>query len=83
EVTRELADSFGLQKTEGALVSSVEPRGPAEKAGIEPGDVILRFDGKPVEKSGDLPRLVGATKPGATSVLQVWRNGAARDVRVT
>ena len=83
EVTKELADSFGLQKPEGALVSSVEPRGPAEKAGVEPGDVILRFDGKPIEKSGDLPRLVGGTKPGAASLLQVWRNGAARDVRVT
>ena len=83
EVTKELADSFGLQKPEGALVSSVEPRGPAEKAGVEPGDVILRFDGKPIEKSGDLPRLVGGTKPGAASLLQVWRNGAVRDVRVT
>lgn len=83
EVTRELADSFGLPSVEGALVSSVEPRGPADKAGIEAGDVILRFDGKPVEKSGDLPRLVGGTRPGTVSVAQVWRNGAVRDVRVT
>lgn len=83
EVTRELADSFGLPSAEGALVSSVEPRGPADKAGIEAGDVILRFDGKPVEKSGDLPRLVGGTRPGTVSVAQVWRNGAVRDVRVT
>jgi serine protease Do len=83
EVTKELADSFGLPNVEGALVSSVEPRGPAEKAGIEPGDVILRFDGKPVEKSGDLPRLVGGTKPGSASVAQIWRNGATRDIRVT
>lgn len=83
EVTKELADSFGLPNAEGALVSSVEPRGPAEKAGIEPGDVILRFDGKRVEKSGDLPRLVGGTKPGTTSVAQIWRNGTTRDIRVT
>ncbi|MCR6666939.1 MAG: DegQ family serine endoprotease [Methyloversatilis sp.] len=83
EVTKELADSFGLPNAEGALVSSVEPRGPAEKAGIEPGDVILRFDGKQVEKSGDLPRLVGGTKPGMASVAQIWRNGATRDIRVT
>ena len=83
EVTKELADSFGMQRAEGALVSSVEPRGPAEKAGIEPGDVIVRFDGKPVEASGDLPRLVGSIKPGATSVAQVWRAGASRDIRVT
>ena len=83
EVTKGLADSFGLSSAEGALVSSVEPRGPAEKAGIEPGDVILRFDGKQVEKSGDLPRLVGGTKPGTASVAQIWRNGATRDIRVT
>lgn len=83
EVTKELADSFGMKRNEGALVSSVEPRGPAERAGIEPGDVILRFDGKSVEASGDLPRLVGGTKPGATSTAQLWRNGAMRDVRVT
>src|ERR671915_2425256 len=63
-VTRELADSFGLPKPTGALVSSVEKGGPAEKAGIETGDVILRFDGKPVNASEDLPRVVGGTKPG-------------------
>lgn len=83
EVTKELADSFGMKRPEGALVSSVEPRGPAEVAGIVPGDVILRFDGKPVEGSGDLPRLVGGTKPGASSIAQVWRNGATRDISVT
>ena len=83
EVTKELADSFGMKRPEGALVSSVEPRGPAEVAGIVPGDVILRFDGKPVEGSGDLPRLVGGTKPGASSIAQVWRNGATRDIAVT
>ena len=64
-LTKELVESFGLPKPQGALVNSVEKGGPAEKAGIEPGDVILRFDGKPVSSSEDLPRLVGATKPGS------------------
>lgn len=83
EVTKELAESFGLAKVEGALVSSVEPRGPADKAGIEAGDVILRFDGKPVEKSGDLPRLVGATRPGSSTTALIWRGGASREMRLT
>jgi serine protease Do len=82
-VTRELADGFGLPKAQGALVNSVEKGGPAEKAGVEPGDVILRFDGKPVGSSEDLPRVVGATKPGSRVPMQIWRNKAARDVQVT
>ena len=82
EVTKELAESFGLTKAQGAAVNAVEKGGPAEKAGIEPGDVILRFDGKPVASSADLPRLVGATKPGARVVVQVWRKGGLRDVSV-
>ena len=81
-LTKELADSFGLAKTQGALVSSVEKGGPAEKAGVEPGDVILRFDGKPVSSSEDLPRMVGGTKPGSRATLQVWRNKATRDLPV-
>jgi serine protease Do len=82
-VTKELADGFGLQKPVGALVNSVEKGGPAEKAGVEPGDVILRFDGKPVASSEDLPRVVGGTKPGSRVAMQIWRNKAARDVQVT
>ena len=81
-VTKELADGFGLPKPQGALVNSVEKGGPADKAGIEAGDVILRFDGKPVAASEDLPRIVGATKPGAKATVQVWRNKQARDVQV-
>jgi serine protease Do len=81
-VTKELVESFGLQKPMGALVSSVEKGGPAEKAGVEAGDIILRFDGKPVASSEDLPRLVGATKPGSKVPLQVWRNKAAKDLQV-
>ena len=81
-VTKELADGFGLSRPQGALVNSVEKGGPAEKAGIEPGDVILRFDGKAVNTSEDLPRIVGATRPGSRVTAQLWRNKAARDVQV-
>ncbi len=81
-VTKELADGFGLPKPQGALVNSVEKGGPAEKAGIEAGDVILRFDGKPIGSSEDLPRIVGGTRPGTKSTAQVWRNKASRDVPV-
>ena len=79
-VTKELAESFGLPKASGALVSSVEKGSPADKAGIEAGDVILKFDGKNVNSSEDLPRLVGATRPGAKAAVQVMRNKATRDV---
>jgi len=81
-ITKELAESFGLPKPAGALVNSVEKGGPAEKAGIESGDVILRFDGKPVNSSEDLPRIVGATRPGSKVAVQLWRNKATRDVQV-
>ena len=81
-VTKELADGFGLPRPQGALVNSVEKGGPAEKAGVEPGDVILRFDGKPVASSEDLPRIVGATKPGSKVTMQLWRNKTSRDVQV-
>ena len=82
-VTKELADGFGLSKPQGALVNSVEKGGPADKAGIEAGDVILTFDGKPVSASEDLPRVVGGTKPGSKVAVRVWRNKAARDLQVT
>ena len=81
-LTKELLESFGLSKLQGALVNSVEKGGPAEKAGIEPGDVILRFDGKPVNSSEDLPRLVGAVKPGSKVTVQLWRNKQTRDVQI-
>ncbi|WP_281981816.1 DegQ family serine endoprotease [Azonexus hydrophilus] len=82
EVSKELADSLGLARPMGAVVNAVERDGPAEKAGIEAGDVILRFDGKAVETSADLPRMVAATRPGVRSVLQVWRKGKLRDIAV-
>lgn len=82
EVTRELAESFGLSKPAGALVSSVEKNGPADKAGIQVSDVILKFDGKPVNSSGDLPRLVAATKPGSKAVIELWRKGESKQITV-
>jgi serine protease Do len=83
EVTKDVAESLGLPKAAGALVRSVEPGGPAEKAGLEAGDIVTRFDGKPVEKWSDLPRLVGNTKPGTKSTLQVLRRGSTRDLGIT
>lgn len=83
EVTRELAESFGLPKAAGALVNSVEKGGPADKAGLEPSDVILKFDGKDINSSSDLPRIVAQTKPGSRASIQIWRKGAAKDVTVT
>jgi len=81
-LSKELADGFGLPRTQGALVNSVEKGGPADKAGVEAGDVILRFDGKTVASSEDLPRIVGATRPGAKVTMQIWRNKSTRDVQV-
>jgi serine protease Do len=83
EVTKELAESFGLPKASGALVNSVEKGGPADKAGIEASDVILKFDGKEVASSSDLPRIVAQSRPGSKATAQVWRKGSARDVTIT
>ncbi len=82
ELTNELAESFGLSKPEGALISSVEKNAPADKAGIEVSDVILKFDGKPVSRSSDLPRIVATTKPGSKVMVDLWRKGAAKQVSV-
>jgi len=82
QVTKEVAESIGLGKPVGALVRAAESGGPADKAGIEAGDIITKVDGKLIDKSGDLPRLIGATKPGSKTVLQVFRRGGYRDVTV-
>ncbi len=82
ELTRELAESFGLSKPNGALISSVEKNAPADKAGIEASDVILIFDGKPVNSSSDLPRIVAATKPDAKVAVELWRRGESKQVTV-
>ncbi|HEY7757799.1 MAG TPA: DegQ family serine endoprotease [Burkholderiales bacterium] len=83
EVTKELAESFGLPKASGALVNSVEKGGPAEKAGIQASDVILKFDNKEIGSSNELPRIVAATRPGAKVSVQVWRKGERKDLQVT
>lgn len=83
EISKDLADSLGLNKPVGTVVNAVEKGGPAEKAGLEPGDVILKFDGKAVTASADLPRMVAATRPGTRSVVQVWRKGSTHDMTVT
>jgi serine protease Do len=82
EVTKDLADSFGLQKAQGALIANVEPSGPADKGGLEASDIILKFDNKEVKSSSDLPRMVAAVKPGAKVNLQLWRKGSSKDLAV-
>jgi len=82
-VTKDVAESIGLGKAVGALVQSVEPGTPAEKAGLEVGDIITKFGDQTIEKAQDLPRLVGATKPGTKTALQVFRRGAYKDLSVT
>lgn len=82
QVSKEVAESIGLGKPQGALVRGVESGAPADKAGIEAGDIITKFDGKQIEKSTDLPRLVGNVKPGTKSVVTVFRRGASKDFTV-
>jgi serine protease Do len=82
ELTRELAESFGLSKPTGALISSVEKNGPADKAGIEASDVILKLNGQPVNNSSELPRMVAAIKPGTKVDIELWRKGESRHVNV-
>ena len=81
-VTREVAESIGLGRATGALVRSVESGGPAERAGVEPGDIITRVDSRSVDTSVELPRIVGNIKPGAKATLQVFRRGSTRELSV-
>ncbi|ADJ63440.1 DegQ family serine endoprotease [Herbaspirillum seropedicae] len=83
EVTKDVAESLGLARAQGALVQRVEAGGPAEKAGLEAGDIILKYNGAAIERPSDLPRMVGSTKPGAKATVSIWRKGSARDVSVT
>ncbi len=83
EVTKDLALSFGIDRPRGALVNSVEKGSPADRGGIEATDIITRFDGKPVDSSSDLPRIVGATRPGASAQVEVWRKAASRTLTLT
>ncbi|MFZ9140006.1 MAG: DegQ family serine endoprotease [Burkholderiaceae bacterium] len=83
EVNKDVADALGLPSAKGALVRNVEAGGPAAKAGVEPGDIVLGFAGKPVNRVSDLPRLVGNTKPGSQAELKVWRRGSETTLKVT
>ena len=82
QVTKELAESFGLKSTQGALIGNVERGGPGEKAGLQAGDVVLALNGKPVERSIDLPRMVGQLKPNEKAILKVWHEGKENEVTV-
>lgn len=82
-VSKEVAESLGLPNQQGALVRSVEPGAPAEKAGVQPGDVITQVDGKAVESTSDLPRMIGGIKPGTAVKLTLLRNGSNQQVTVT
>lgn len=82
ELTPELAKSFNLNNGRGALVTAVEKGGPADKAGVEPGDIIVRFGEKGIERAIDLPRLVASTKPGSSVSVRFWRKGETRDSTV-
>ncbi len=83
QITKEVAESIGLGKAQGALVRGVESGAPADKAGIEAGDIITKFDGKVIDKASDLPRMVGNVKPGTKAVVTVFRRGSTRDMSVT
>ncbi|MFJ3463972.1 DegQ family serine endoprotease [Achromobacter spanius] len=82
EVGKDVAEAIGLPKAEGALVSSVEAEGPAEQAGVQPGDVILKFNKEPIKRWSDLPRIVGETKPGTRADMEVWRKGKSMTLSV-
>ncbi len=83
DVSRELAESFGMGRPEGALVAGVRPDSPAGRAGIQVGDVIVEFDGKPVVRSSTLPQLVGGLRANATVPVRVLRDGRRRSLQVT
>jgi len=83
EVTTDVAESLGLGRARGAEVAMVEPGGPADKAGLKVGDIILKFNGKDIERSSDLPRLVGGSAVGSRASVTVWRRGSQIDLPVT
>ena len=83
QVSKEVAESIGLGKPQGALVRGVESGSPAEKAGVEAGDIITKFEGKAIERSTDLPRMVGNVKPGTRAAITVFRRGSFKELAVT
>lgn len=83
DVSKEVAEAIGLGKPTGAAVSTVEAGSPADKGGVEGGDIITKVDGKTIEKAGDLRRLISGIKPGTKATLQVFRRGAYKELSVT
>jgi serine protease Do len=83
EVSKDVAESIGLDRARGAEVSQVEPGGPADKAGIRPGDIVLKFNGQQLDRSSDLPRLVGQSAVGSKATVTLWRKGAQVELPVT
>ena len=82
EISKELAESFSMKNTNGALVAGVEKNGPADKGGLEPGDVITKFDDKPIVATADLPRAVGSAKPGRIVPVEILRKGSVKILNV-
>lgn len=83
DVSKEVAESLNLGKVRGALIRNVEPGSPADRAGIEAGDIVLRFNNREIEKSTDLPRIVGETRPNSTVPMGVWRKGSLRNFNIS
>ncbi len=82
EVNAQFADSFGLDRPRGALVGNVESGGPADKAGVKPGDIILGVDGRGIERSSELPVIISAIKPGQEAQLEIWRDRKSQKIGV-
>lgn len=82
EVSRDLAESFGLNRPRGALVAEVVPDSPAEQAGLQAGDIVLEYNGEPINLSSDLPPMVGSTPVGETATLEILRGGDRQDIKV-
>jgi serine protease Do len=82
-VNQALAESFGLQRAEGALIAAVVPGSAAEKAGLQSGDVVLKFNDKPVGAGAELAAMVGQSSPGDKARLEIWRKGAKQEIAVT
>ncbi len=82
EVNAQFAESFGLDRPRGALVGSVESGGPADKAGVKAGDIILTAEGRSIERSSELPAVIAAVRPGAETRLEIWRDRAVRNINV-
>ena len=82
-VTKELAQSFKLDRVTGAVIVNVEKGGPADRAGARAGDVVLKWNGQEIDDTSELPRLVAATDPGAQATMEIWRNGKRRQLKLT